>query len=249
MPRRVAVARHVADARPPAPPATSPGRQRLRRRRGSSPASGVTQAGDGVGELVLAASRRARRGRRTRRRATAKLDVVDRAGDREPRTSSRPARGPRRAGRPRSAPAGARAASPTMAATTPVLRHLGDRRSATTAPSRSTVTLLADLVDLLEVVRDVQERHAALPAARAMRSNSRAISRASSWAVGSSRMMKRVPWRSARAISTIWRCSTVRSAASERRRRPRAPHSASTLAPRRRSARQRIQPAARSAGR
>ena len=55
-----------------------------------------------------------------------------------------------------------------------------------------------------------------------IRSNSRLIAAPSSWAVGSSRMMKRAPNDSARAISTNCRCSTSRSPARVcgRRRRP-----------------------------
>lgn len=45
-----------------------------------------------------------------------------------------------------------------------------------------------------------------------IRVNSRSISRLSSCAVGSSRMMKRAPKLNARAISTICRSSTLRSA-------------------------------------
>ena len=74
-----------------------------------------------------------------------------------------------------------------------------------------------------------------------MRSKSRATSRPSSWAVGSSRMMKRVPCSSARAISTIWRCSTLRSRASCVTSISR-PHSSSTCRARRRSVAQLIQP-------
>jgi hypothetical protein len=54
------------------------------------------------------------------------------------------------------------------------------------------------------------------PAARSerIRSNSRSIAGPSSCAVGSSRMMNFAPNDRARAISTSWRCSTVRPAAS-----------------------------------
>ncbi len=45
-----------------------------------------------------------------------------------------------------------------------------------------------------------------------MRVKRRSISRLSSWAVGSSRTMKRAPKDRARAISTICRSSTLRSA-------------------------------------
>jgi hypothetical protein len=74
-----------------------------------------------------------------------------------------------------------------------------------------------------------------------MRSNSRVMAAASSWAVGSSRMMNRAPNDSARAISTNCRSSTPSSRAGSRGSTSTA-HSASTAAASRRSRRQLIRP-------
>ena len=74
-----------------------------------------------------------------------------------------------------------------------------------------------------------------------IRANSRSMAVASSRAVGSSRMMNRVPSDSARAISTSWRCSTLRSPASAAGSTS-TPYSSSSSAARRRRPPQRIGP-------
>ncbi len=88
----------------------------------------------------------------------------------------------------------------------------------------------------------------ALSLSRRIRSNRRSMAAFSSDAVGSSRIRKRAPTDSARAISTTWRCSTLRSRASRLTSRSK-PQSSMTWRARDRMARQstklRLAPVAR----
>ena len=83
--------------------------------------------------------------------------------------------------------------SPVIASISRSFGQVGDRGGDDVAGVAQHRDRLADLVDLLQVVRDEQEGDALAPAARGCATKSRLISSPSSWAVGSSRMMKRAP--------------------------------------------------------